>query len=114
MSTISTHVLNTATGKPGAAMKIVFESVGANGKKTEIGRNLTNADGRVTALVPSGVTMKPGTYSLTFLTGEYFAASGGKCFYPQVEVLFEVGPADEHYHVPLLVSPFGFSTYRGS
>lgn len=114
MTTISTHVLNTATGKPGAAMKVLFEGIGPEGRRTAINQTQTNSDGRVSELVPAGTKINAGVYCLSFMTGGYFEAAGSKCFYPHVEVFFEVGSSDEHYHVPLLVSPFGFSTYRGS
>jgi len=114
MSTVSTHVLNTATGRPGAAIKLVFEAIGPDGIRTEINRAITNADGRVAKVGPADGAIKAGTYRLTFMTGEYFTAAGSRCFYPKVEIEFEIGAADEHFHVPLLISPFGFSTYRGS
>lgn len=104
MSTLSTHVLDTSLGKPAAGVRVVL-SVG--GQETEA---ITDADGRVSDL---GGDLPPGTYSLRFDSGGYFSARGTEGFYPEVLVTFTVSGAG-HVHVPLLLSPFGYSTYRGS
>jgi 5-hydroxyisourate hydrolase len=111
MSTLSTHVLDTAKGRPAEGLAIVLE-VQEQDAFRELARGTTNADGRVKDFV-QGQVLPPGVYRLHFDTGAYFAAQGTKGFYPEVTVLFELG-AESHYHVPLLLSPFGFSTYRGS
>jgi 5-hydroxyisourate hydrolase len=80
---------------------------------TRVGGGTTNADGRVADLMTPG-SLTAGTYRMTFQTGVYFAANGIEGFYPYVPVPFEITATDQHYHVPLLLSPFGYSTYRGS
>jgi 5-hydroxyisourate hydrolase len=113
MSSITTHVLDTAKGCPasGIPVKLAFKQ-GETWK--EIGQGVTNNDGRIVDLVPKGTNLAIGTYQLTFETGVYFSATGSAAFYPSVPVLFQIDEADQHYHVPLLLSPFGYSTYRGS
>jgi len=111
MSTISTHILDTASGRPAEGMHVQLERM-ENGGWTPMFEGTTNADGRVTDLAPNGIS--PGIHRMTFGTGDYHRAQGVAGFYPQVRVCFEIGATDEHYHVPLLISPFGFSTYRGS
>ena len=74
----------------------------------------TNHDGRVPGLMPEGAGLQPGIYRMTFHTGDYYAATGQQGFYPIVHVDFEVRGQGQHYHIPLLVSPYGYSTYRGS
>jgi 5-hydroxyisourate hydrolase len=105
MSSISTHVLDTSSGKPAAGIRVhLFGDVG------EISSGVTNADGRCPALVPQGSSLSPGTYHLSFDIVDYFPNG----FYPEVTVSFQVHDASAHYHVPLLISPFGYTTYRGS
>jgi 5-hydroxyisourate hydrolase len=113
MSTLSTHVLDVAVGKPAPGLSILLEAVLGSGFR-ELARGTTNNDGRVKDFLPAGAALGPGLYRLTFDTAGYFAARGTKGFYPYVHITFELGAADEHYHVPLLLSPWGFSTYRGS
>jgi 5-hydroxyisourate hydrolase len=114
MSTISTHVLDTALGRPAAGVRIILEQVDDTGAVVSLGVGETDADGRLRDLLPAGQVLAPGDYRLRFDVGAYFAASKRATFYPSVMVEFTVtGPA-AHYHVPLLISPFGFSTYRGS
>ncbi|MEO5664562.1 MAG: hydroxyisourate hydrolase [Nocardioides sp.] len=105
MSTLSTHVLDTSLGKPAAGVRITLV---VDGEATEVAA--TDADGRVADL---GGDLAPGTYSLRFDSGGYFSASGIEGFYPEVLVTFTISGAG-HVHVPLLLSPFGYSTYRGS
>ena len=114
MSTISTHVLDTALGKPAAGVLVSLEQIDSAGTATAIGRGTTDLDGRLRNLLPTGRSLEPGNYRLRFDTGAYLARAGHAVFYPAVSVDFRVTESDSHYHVPLLLSPFGYSTYRGS
>ena len=117
MSTISTHVLDTSLGQPAAGVPVRLERVWADhaAEGTQVlGSGQTDGDGRLRELLPPGGALEPGTYRIVFGSGAYFAARGVEGFYPEVTVLFRVAAAGEHYHVPLLLSPFGYSTYRGS
>ena len=114
MSGITTHVLDTARGRPAAGVPIVLEVKDAGGEWREIGRGETDADGRAKALLHEGFALAEGQYRLTFDTETYFAAGGAQGFYTEVVVSFVVRDAGAHYHVPLLLSPYGYSTYRGS
>ncbi len=107
MSTISTHVLDTALGRPANGIKVILER-----GSDVIGSGVTDADGRVPE-IRSGTPVEAGVYRLRFLAGEYFEKDRRDSFYTEITVNFHVA-ADEHYHVPLLLSPFGYSTYRGS
>ena len=107
MSTVSTHVLDTSLGKPAEGVKITLER-GADILATGI----TNADGRVPEF-REGHALDEGVYRLRYLIAEYFARSGRETFYSEITVNFAI-KGNEHYHVPLLLSPFGYSTYRGS
>ena len=113
MSTISTHVLDTALGRPAAGIPVTLERV-SKGAARVIGRGATDADGRVRELLLDGETLVPGDYRLRFETAEYLSAAGRDAFYPHVTVDFRVWEEGAHYHVPLLLSPYGYSTYRGS
>ena len=108
MSPITTHVLDTARGHPAAGVAVTLEQ---GPDWAEIGSGRTGDDGRLAEL---GAPDRPGPYRLRFDTGAYFAAAGQEAFFPQVTVQFEVDRPEEHHHVPLLLSPFGYSTYRGS
>ena len=110
-SPITTHVLDTAIGRPAAGVRITLESLDGDAK--EIGSGRTDADGRITDLMEPG-SLVAGTYRITFFVVDYLKSSGRSGFYPQVPVVFQVDATDEHYHVPLLLNPFGYSTYRGS
>ncbi len=114
MSGITTHVLDTARGQPARGVHVSLARRAANGDFSEVAQSTTDDDGRVRSLVPSGSSVNPGVYRLTFDTGAYFGTRGEPTFYPSVTVTFEIRDAAQHYHVPLLVSPFGYSTYRGS
>jgi 5-hydroxyisourate hydrolase len=109
---ISTHVLDTARGHPADAVPVVLEREGPGGWE-QVGADVTDADGRIASLLPPGEPLAHGRYRLTFDTGAYFRTLGDAVFYPEVAVVFTVA-GDEHHHVPLLLSPFGYSTYRGS
>ena len=112
MSAITTHVLDTARGCPAEGMPIVLEIL-QDGEFSEVTRAVTNSDGRVTDFTPTG-SLEAATYRITFETGVYFQKLNIQGFYPQVQVDFVITQPNEHHHVPLLISPFGFSTYRGS
>jgi 5-hydroxyisourate hydrolase len=110
MSTISTHVLDTSLGRPAEGIRVTLERVGGEA----LGAGTTDADGRLRELLAAGAGLGEGTYLLRFAVGAYFALTGRDAFYPEVVVIFRVGAGKEHYHVPLLLSPFGYATYRGS
>lgn len=114
MSTISTHVLDTALGKPAAGVPVTLERIDSSGSAMQLGKGTTDADGRLRNLLSPGHPLEPGNYRLHFDTGAYLTRAGHAVFYPSVTVDFRVSEADSHYHVPLLLSPFGYSTYRGS
>jgi 5-hydroxyisourate hydrolase len=103
---LTTHVLDTARGRPAVGVGIVLER--ADGER--VGSGKTDPDGRLGSLG----SVEPGHYRLTFDTGGYFAAGGQDGFYPEVVVNFTVTQDEDHYHVPLLLNPYGYSTYRGS
>lgn len=110
---ITTHILDTTLGKPARGVAILLQRMTADEMWKEIGKGATDEDGRLKTLTPPG-PIEPGTYRIRFDTGAYFAATGTKGFYPYVEVVFEIADGAVHYHVPLLLNPWGFSTYRGS
>ena len=113
MSGITTHVLDTAQGRPAAGVAVTL-SVRVGEGWTELVRAATGADGRVPNMLSAQAPGSPGTtYRLRFEIGAYFAAQGIASFYPAIEVVF-TQQDDRHHHVPLLVSPFGYSTYRGT
>jgi 5-hydroxyisourate hydrolase len=109
---ITTHVLDTAAGRPGKAIAIELER--ADGAAWQpIGTGTTDDDGRLRTLTPAG-PVAAGTYRLRFHTGAYLAAHHQAGFFPVVEIQFTVVDGTQHYHVPLLLSPYSYSTYRGS
>ncbi len=114
MSAISTHVLDTSRGQPAAGVSVLLERRVGHGDWHAVGRGDTDADGRVRELIPDGGPLIPGVYRLTFDTGRYFDALSVHAFYPEVVVVFEATPDETHYHVPLLLGPFGYTTYRGT
>jgi 5-hydroxyisourate hydrolase len=107
---ITTHVLDTSRGTPAAGLTVLLE-LHASHEWAEVGRAATDASGRVTTFTSAPIV--PGTYRLTFETGAYHRALGVAPFFPAVTVVFEVASGG-HCHVPLLLSPYGYSTYRGS
>jgi 5-hydroxyisourate hydrolase len=112
-SPITVHVLDTSRGKPATGLTVVLEQ--ADGKEwRELARGKTDSDGRIETLLPKNKAVAAGIYRITFESGAYFAESKTKTFYPRIPVIFEITEPKEHYHVPLLLSPFGYSTYRGS
>ncbi len=116
MGRLTTHVLDIAHGCPGAGISI--ELYGLENGRNRLARTVTNADGRCDAPLLEGDRFAAGTYELVFHAGDYFAAKGVELpqprFLDQVVVRFGIASAGEHYHVPLLLSPFAYSTYRGS
>jgi 5-hydroxyisourate hydrolase len=111
---ITTHILDTAQGRPAAGVQVLLEFRDDTGEWQAISRGSTDLDGRLRTLYPEGRAFTPGIYRLTFDTGRYFESQGAATFYPHVVVVVETAPGEKHYHVPLLLSPFGFSTYRGT
>ena len=114
MSAVTTHVLDTSRGLPAVGVPVVLERRVAPDEWREVRRGETDADGRVRSLLPAGSPLVAGTYRLTFDTRRYFDAQGTATFYPSVIVVFDAAATETHYHVPLLLSPFGYSTYRGT
>jgi len=113
MSGITTHVLDTSRGRPAAGVPATLEVEAAGGWQL-VGKGITNEDGRISNLVPDDSPIAGGVYRLIFDTATYFAHGDIQGFYPQVTVVFKIENSTQHYHVPLLLSPFGYSTYRGS
>ena len=113
MNEITTHVLDLSAGVPAAGVDVSLEHADTAGHYAALGRATTDADGRIASFGPDTVG-GPGRYRLTFRVGEYFATKGVECFFPEVQILFEATGAPRRLHVPLLLSPFGYSTYRGS
>ena len=113
MSAITTHILDISSGIPARGVAVTLERQTTDGWQI-IGKGETDDDGRLRDLLSSDEMMQIGNYRLTFDTGDYFARQQIEGFYPQVTVAFVVRDAISHYHVPLLLSPFGYSTYRGS
>lgn len=113
MSPITTHVLDTALGKPAGGIETVLERI-VDDRPVELARGRTNSDGRIKDWFEAS-DFGPGLFQIRFQLREYFESLGCKSyFYPEVAIRFEIVDAAAHYHVPLLISPFGYSTYRGS
>ena len=110
---LSVHVLNLQDGLPSSEVKVSLEEQ-KNGKWVQLAQATTNEQGRIPALYPEGKKLEKGMYKVTFKTGDWFKAHKQKSFFPEVPVIFEVDGAVEHYHIPLLLSPYGYSTYRGN
>ena len=114
---LTTHVLDTAKGKPAAGVRIMLYRLGGQSHR-KIAETVTNADGRTDAPMLAGADLKAGNYELVFCAGDYLRASGqageGTLFLDEIPIRFGIADADAHYHVPLLISPFAYSTYRGS
>ena len=115
---ITTHILDTAAGRPARNVPVELERAaesvfGTSVEWTAVGSGVTDNDGRNRQLTPEG-PVEPGTYRLRFKTADYFAATKTAGFFPVVEIQFTIEDGAQHYHVPLLLSPFGYSTYRGS
>ena len=114
MSSITTHVLDLSVGGPAKGMAVQLEVHRAERGWVELAERRTDANGRVLDLLPAGGALDAGHYRLTFETYEYFRAQGETAFFPEVQITFEIRDPGQHYHVPLLLSPYGYSTYRGS
>jgi 5-hydroxyisourate hydrolase len=112
MSQLTTHILDTTQGKPATGVLIVLYQQ-ENDDWKEIVRGITNNDGRITDWLPKEPALTTGLYKLKFETGDYFTEQKITSFYPFIEVIFTITD-QSHYHVPLLLNPFGYSTYRGS
>ena len=122
---LTTHVLDTALGKPAAGVRITLYRISGQSHR-KIAETVTNADGRSDAPMLAGKDLKPGRYELVFAAGDYLRATGQAAsqqdgqtagavlFLDEIPIRFGIADADAHYHVPLLISPFAYSTYRGS
>ena len=115
-ATLSTHVLDAGTGLPAVGVPLALLRRTGEGRTGDawaaVGDGATDEDGRCHTLAPDGLRL--GVWKLVFDTGAYFAATGQNAFYPEVGVVFEVTDLERHHHIPLLLSPFAYSTYRGS
>jgi 5-hydroxyisourate hydrolase len=114
MSRISTHVLDTALGRPAAGVRVRLDYVEASGEWSKISALATDDDGRCANLLPADRALTPGQYRLSFETGTYHEAQSVQGLYQKVDITVTVRPGDTHLHVPLLLSPNGYTTYRGS
>ena len=116
--TLSTHVLDATTGRPAAGVQVRLDCATGQGDGeagwVPASQGQTDADGRLRLALADSADFDPGVYRITFGTGAYFTARGMASFYPEVTITFEMIARDEHYHVPLLLSPYSYSTYRGS
>lgn len=113
MSQITTHVLDTSKGLPAEGITIKLQKPVGEDRWEDIASGITNNDGRIPNFLPADKVVAPGIYRMYFETKPYFEKQGIKGFYPYVPIVFEIHDT-EHYHVPLLLNPFGISTYRGS
>lgn len=114
MSPITTHVLDTSRGLPAAGMRVALDRQTGPQNWAELASGLTNADGRLVDWLPAAADFTAGVYRLRFATGAYFHSLGVPCFFPEVQILLQVADPRGHWHVPLLLSPYGYTTYRGS
>jgi len=114
VSAITTHVLDTTLGRPAAAVPVMLERNAGQNEWLVVGRGYTDADGRLRTLMKPSDPLVPGDYRLVFDTGRYFDSIKVAAFYPVVVITFSAAEREAHYHVPLLLSPFGYTTYRGS
>ncbi|MGE4501639.1 MAG: hydroxyisourate hydrolase [Thiomicrospira sp.] len=110
---LSVHVLNIQNGLPGAGIEVALAYYD-NERWISLKESVTNQQGRISALYPSQGTIKKGVYKVTFKTGKWMSQNNTKTFFPEIPVIFEVDGTLSHYHIPLLLSPYGFSTYRGN
>ena len=113
MSQITTHVLDTAIGKPAEGINLSLSQL-VNGEWKQLGKGTTNTDGRVADLLADDQVLDAGRYKVIFTTEGYFQKQQVEAFYPYAEIVFDIEGDGQHYHIPLLLSPFGYSTYRGS
>lgn len=113
MSRITTHILDTSAGKPAAGVETELFIMKISNYWELLSSGITDKDGRIKDLLNENIKIQNGTYKMKFITKDYFEKNKIRCFYPSVEIIFEID-SEEHYHIPLLLSPFGYSTYRGS
>ena len=111
---ISTHVLDTALGKPAARVPVRLEQREKDGRWITLGSFNTDADGRCAQMLAESRPVREGLYRLVFDTGSYYAAQNVSGLYPAVEITFQIREGESHFHIPLLLSPNGYTTYRGS
>ena len=114
MSPITSHVLDTCRGKPAAGITVIVAVSQGPDRWAELARGVTDSDGRITQFDPNLTPFSPGVYRLRFSTAPYFTALGVHGFYPEIDVTVRVDDPAHHFHIPLLLSPFGYTTYRGS
>ena len=114
MSLITTHVLDTSRGQPANGVTVRLELEGEDQSWQLIAIGITNQDGRIGDLLPTDALLSIGIYRLTFDTRDYFQQHKVQSFYPYIPIVFAIQQTDQHYHVPLLLNPFGYTTYRGS
>ncbi|MCA1856095.1 hydroxyisourate hydrolase [Massilia oculi] len=110
---LSVHVLDLQSGQPSAGIEVTLEQR-AGSEWRELARGVTNAQGRIPALYPEDKPMAAANYRIVFKTGEHYGRKGQASFFPQIPVEFTVDAPAQHYHIPLLLSPYGYSTYRGN
>jgi 5-hydroxyisourate hydrolase len=110
---ISTHILDTALGRPAESVPATLERM-ADGAWTTLNESVTDSDGRCKYLLPLGSPVEPGIYRVHFKTSVYYAKQELQGLYPYVEIVFEVIDSEQHYHIPLLLTANGYTTYRGS
>ena len=113
MNPITTHILDTSLGRPAAGVSVALFRAD-NGDEKLLGQAATNGDGRIAEGLIRDADYSPGIYRIEFDTEAYFSSMNATAFYPSISITFRVSPGEAHYHVPLLLSPFGYSTYRGS
>jgi 5-hydroxyisourate hydrolase len=114
MSPITSHVLDTTLGKPAHGVAVILETPEGADRWSEVGRAVTDSSGRIGDFDPPIKSLNRQAYRLRFATGAYFAAMHVRAFYPEVHIVVQIEDPSQHYHIPLLLSPFGYSTYRGS
>ena len=114
MKRVSTHILDTARGKPAGGVPVRLEREDGNGAWLPLGSAKTDEDGRCAQLLPANDELPAGHYRLSIATGSYYGQQGVGGLYPVVEIVFEVRAGESHFHIPLLLSPNGYTTYRGS
>lgn len=110
---LSVHVLNLETGLPSADVAVILEAQQGD-KWVKLNEAKTNTQGRITELYPKDTNLQKGVYKVTFKTGDWFKAQNQRSFFPEVPVIFVIDASLDHYHIPLLLSPYGYSTYRGN
>lgn len=113
MSQVTTHILDTSLGEPASNVEVQLYSY-SNNEWNELGQGKTDSDGRVTNLIDSDQSLEAGEYKLRFEIASHYSSNNTESFYPFIDIVFKISAGGQHYHVPLLLNPFGYSTYRGS